>query len=122
MTSVHTAWRRMRHLAELLRAGQPIPADLAAFVADAIEAVEGKPITDARKAKAFTDELELTARNRRKLDLTPEEAQIERNFSVPSDGYPSQTKAAKHISKALGLSESTVINRLREAEKLQQGV
>ena len=122
MTSARVAWARMRRLAGLLRARQPIPDDLADFVADAIEAAEGKPLTDVRKAKAFTDELELTARNRRKRDLTPAEAQVERDFRVPGAEYPSQTKAAKHISRALGLSESTVINRLREAGKLQQGV
>lgn len=111
------AWDRLRKLAQLLKDRQPIPREMADFVADAILAVESKDTDDVAKAKKLTDELGLTALNRRRLNLTAADAQLERDFGVPGDDYPSQTAAARHIAKQFGISERTAHSRLQEAEE-----
>lgn len=115
--TANDAWDQMRYLAQLLRDRKPIPDDLADFLADAIEASEAKTVEDKKKAKAFTDELGLTANNRRKIDFTAADAQLERDFGMPGDAYPSQSSSAVHTAEKFMVSRSTVINRLREADE-----
>lgn len=107
------AWDKLRHLAKLLRARQPIPDDLADFIAAAVEATEGKDIEDRRKAKAFTDELGLTALNRRKIEIPLQEVQIERDFGDD----PSQNKLASRLAEIYSVTPSTILGRMREAEE-----
>lgn len=116
------AWDQLRYLAGLLRDRQPIPDELADFLADAIEASEGKPLADVAKAKALTDELGLTAQNRRKIDIPLLEIRAERDFG-DGDEPPSQNQAAKLIGQSYGVSQATAINRLRDLDDLErQGI
>ena len=107
------AWDKLRHLAKLLRARQPIPDDLADFIAAAVEATEGKDIEDRRKAKALTDELGLTALNRRKIEIPLQEVQIERDFG---DDH-SQNKFASRLAEFYSVTPSTILGRMHEAEE-----
>lgn len=110
------AWDSLRHLAKLLRDRQPIPDDLADYLADAIEASEGKDLADKAKAKALTDELELTANNRRKIDLNCQDVQVERDFGDD----PSQNAFAARVAEIYNVTPSTVLNRLHEAEEAEK--
>jgi hypothetical protein len=107
------AWDNLRHLAKLLRARLPIPDDLADFIAVAVEATEGKDIEDRRKAKALTDELGLTALNRRKIEIPLQEVQIERDFGDD----PSQNKFASRLAEHYSVTPSTILGRVHEAEE-----
>lgn len=106
------AWDQMRYLSKLLRARQPIPNDLADFVADAIEAIEGKELDDKSKGKAFTDELGLTALNRRKVDISIRDLQVERDFGDDL----SQNKFTARMAEIEGVTPGTILNRMREAD------
>lgn len=106
------AWDQMRYLSKLLRARQPIPNDLADFVADAIEAIEGKDLEDKAKGKAFTDELCLTALNRRKVDISIRDLQVERDFGDDL----SQNKFTARMAAIEGVTPGTILNRMREAD------
>lgn len=106
------AWDQLRYLAGLLRDRQPIPDDLADYLAGAIEATEGKDLPDKAKAKAFTDELELTANNRRKAEIDTRDVQVERDFGDD----PSQNAFAARVAGIYQVTPSTILNRLREEE------
>lgn len=115
MTS-EQAWDQLRNLARLLRDRQPIPDELADFLADAIEATEGKDLPDKAKAKALTDELELTANNRRKIDIEPRDVQLERDFGDD----PSQNAFASRVADIYQVTPSTILNRLQDAAEEEQ--
>ena len=110
------AWDRLRQLAQLLRDRQQIPIELADFVADAIEASEGKELEPKKKLKALGDELGLTANNRQKVSLSAADVRVIQDFDINDDGPASQTETAKVIAARFGISESTVVNRVREAD------
>ena len=112
MTS-EQAWDKLRQLASLLRHRQPIPDDLADFIADAIEASACKELPDKAKAKALTDELELTANNRRRAVIDRRDVLLERYFGDDL----SQTKFAARLGGIYQVTPSTVLNRLHEAEE-----
>ncbi|SDU39205.1 hypothetical protein [Geopseudomonas guangdongensis] len=60
----------LRLVAACLRRGEALPANLAEYLAGAIEASMGKP--QARRAAALCNELHLTAQNRRPAAYWPE--------------------------------------------------
>lgn len=107
------AWDQLRYLARLLRARQPIPDELADLIADAIEATEGKNIEPAQKGKAFTDELELTARNRRKTDIPLRDLGVEHDFRDD----PSGNAFASRMADIYKVAPSTIRNRLANLEE-----
>ncbi|WP_153146455.1 hypothetical protein [Dechloromonas sp. H13] len=107
------AWDQLRYLARLLRARQPIPDELADFIADAIEATEGKNIEATKKGKAFTDELELTARNRRKIEIPLRDLGVEHDFGDD----PSENAFASRMANSYQVGETTIRNRLDELDE-----
>jgi hypothetical protein len=100
-------------LAQYLRRGEAVPSELAKYLADAIEASMEKP--SKARGKAFTDELHLTANNRRPVGYWLEIGQaIE---ELISNGHSNEIAKAKIVEK-YGISEKTAANyldRYREA-------
>ncbi len=107
------AWDRLRDLAGLLRDRKPIPDELADFLADAIEATASKNLPDKTKGKAFTDELELTANNRRRAEIGWQDVEVERDFGDDA----SQSKFAARLAEIHQVTPSTILNRLQEADE-----
>jgi hypothetical protein len=103
----------LRDLAGLLRDRKPIPDELADFLADAIEATAGKNLPDKTKGKAFTDELELTANNRRRAEIGWQDVEVERDFGDDA----SQNKFAARLAEIHQVTPSTILNRLQEADE-----
>jgi hypothetical protein len=119
--------KQINELAKLLRSGQPIPKLLADSLASAIE--EGahaiadtesrrqEMLTDREKATILAGKLIGSRAGAPAKPLSAGDAQVERDFGVPGDGYPSQNAAAEHIAKVFKVSKQTAINRLRESDK-----
>lgn len=118
---------QLQYLAKLLRSRQPIPDDLADSIATMIEAGEQaivktescrrELLTDREKATIFAGKIIGSRVGAPAKSLSAAEAQVERDFGLPGDGYPSQNRSAEHIAKVFKVSKQTAINRLREAEE-----
>ncbi len=121
---------QLNELAKLLRSGQPIPKHLAESVASAIEEGERaivrtedrrqEMLTEREKAEIIAGKLIGTKVGAPSKSVSASEAQIERDFGLPGDGYPSQNSAAEHISKVFKVSKQTAINRLRNADEARR--
>lgn len=120
--------KRMRHLAELLRARKPIPDRLADSIAKAIEQAEREAdsTSDRMKEKLTDDKLALilgrsllgsTRPAGRPNVLTPNDAAITRSFEVHEDRGASNTETAKYLARTQGVSETTAHNKLREYDE-----
>lgn len=118
---------QMHELAKLLRSRRSIPDDLADSIATMIEAgeqaiakTEGhrqEMLTDREKATILASKLIGSRVGAPAKSLTARDAQVERDFGLPGDDYPSQNLAAEHLVKVFKVSKQTAINRLREADE-----
>ena len=87
-----------------IKRGVPLPGNLADHIAGAIEAAMAKP--KERRAKALTDELSLSAVNRRpKADWALVGADVERHISEEAN----EDKALLDMSDKYGISKSTTL-------------
>lgn len=90
-------------VAGYIRRGEALPGNLAAFLVDAIEAAMAQP--PKLRAKALTDELGLTANNRRPAgDWATIGAEVERLVKAGD----SEEKAIGALSDETGVSDRTV--------------
>jgi len=104
------AAKLLRFAIEPLRKGEPVPTPLAELLADAIEASVGKP--EKYRGKSLTDELYLTAPNRRPAGswlkigkAFAKEFDIEQNIKEVG----AQGRAASQIAADFDIGESTAI-------------
>ena len=119
--------KQLNDLAKLLRSGQPIPRHLADIVASAIEEGERAIVsTEDRRQELLTnrEKAEILAGKRLGTKVgapakhvSASDAQLEREFGLPGDRYPSQNAAAEHIASVFGVSKQTAISRLRESDQ-----
>lgn len=86
-----------------IRRGETLPGDLAQHLAEAIEAAMAQPVK--LRAKALTDELKLTAKNRRPKD---DWASIGREVEILINGGCTQEKAFGDIADQYKMSPETV--------------
>ena len=120
--------KQLNELASLLRSGKRVPKPLADSVASAIEEGERaiastedrrqELLTDREKATIIAGKLIGSRLGAPTKSLSVEDAQVERDFGLPSVHYPSQNAAAEHIAKVFKVSKQTAINRLRESDEL----
>jgi hypothetical protein len=90
-------------VADYIQRGEALPGNLADFLVAAIEAAMAKPVE--LRAKAFTDELGLTANNRRPAgDWLAIGAEVERLVKAGN----SEEKAIGALSDETGVSDRTV--------------
>ena len=101
------AARALLIAAEFIRAGKPLPCDLANFLAGAIEASMGKP--QAYRNKAFLLELKLTSAGRRPVKTPFLNDPGERLCSYMEAGQSQNIAASQVAADFDGISESTAV-------------
>ena len=118
--SVHDATRKAEHdpqgaadllllAAEYIRSGEPLPSQLADYLAGAIEASMGKP-PEHRNA-AFLAELRLTNGNRR---AAADWFEVGMAFDALIDSGLSQNQAKAQIAAEMDVSESTAVRMYKQ--------
>lgn len=114
-TSIESATTALVTAAIYIRTGQPLPRDVAIWLADAISASMAKP--PKNRAKALTDELGLTDNNaRKKAGVTEVGLHVD---SEINDGR-SKTKAQEITAENLGFSLKTIQRRYADYLRIKQ--
>lgn len=99
----------LRLVAACLRRGEALPANLAEYLAGAIEASMSKP--QARRAAALCNELHLTAQNRRPAAYWLE---VGAYMTDLIEAGASQNAAATAAAVDFGIGEPTAVRYLRQ--------